>query len=254
MADIPNLALRRNQYRGQAMTRLLTALPLILLSGAAFGKTFECSEAFATAFGELTGEKAPVLVVATVNADGKTGTIKVADQEFQANYQVEGLDRTWRFFTADNQEYGYMFLISPDGTAAYYDHETSEGEPTYPDQAYLCRERKIEVSAPAIAEGEAPQALDQDELAAYQFAIAQKIRRNWSVPASASPDTLCVVNVRQLAGGEIVGVNIISCNGDDAVKRSVEAAIHRSSPLPEPSDPDLFSPILELILRPEREN
>jgi colicin import membrane protein len=89
-------------------------------------------------------------------------------------------------------------------------------------------------------------------MAAYQFAIAQRIRRNWSVPASASPDTLCVVNVRQLAGGEIVGVNIISCNGDDAVKRSVEAAIHRSSPLPEPSDPDLFRPLLELNLRPEQ--
>lgn len=91
-------------------------------------------------------------------------------------------------------------------------------------------------------------------MAAYQFAIAQKIRRNWSVPASARPDTLCVVNVRQLAGGEIVGVNIISCNGDDAVKRSVEAAIHRSSPLPEPSDPDLFRPLLELNLRPEQQN
>ena len=91
-------------------------------------------------------------------------------------------------------------------------------------------------------------------MAAYQYAISQRIRRNWSVPASASPDTLCVVNVRQLAGGEIVGVNIISCNGDDAVKRSVEAAIHRSSPLPEPSDPDLFSPILELSLRPEQQN
>lgn len=91
-------------------------------------------------------------------------------------------------------------------------------------------------------------------MAAYQYAISQKIRRNWSVPASASPDTLCVVNVRQLAGGEIVGVNIISCNGDDAVERSVEAAIHRSSPLPEPSSPDLFRPLLELNLRPEQQN
>ena len=124
------------------MIQFLTALPLILLSGAAFGKTFECGEAIAAALGELTGEKAPVLVVATVNADGKTGTIKVADQEFQAKYQVEGLDRTWRFFTADNQKYGYLFLIQPDGTAAYYDHETSKGEPTSPDQAYICRERQ----------------------------------------------------------------------------------------------------------------
>jgi colicin import membrane protein len=93
---------------------------------------------------------------------------------------------------------------------------------------------------------------DSPAMAAYQFAIAQKIRRNWSVPASARPDTVCVANVRQLAGGEIVGVTIISCNGDEAVKRSVEAAIHRSSPLPRPSDPDLFRPLLELNLRPEQ--
>jgi len=91
-------------------------------------------------------------------------------------------------------------------------------------------------------------------MAAYQFAIAQRIRKNWAVPASAKPDTLCVVSVRQLAGGEIIGVNIVSCNGDEAVKRSVEAAIRKASPLPEPSDPDLFRPLLELTLRPEQKN
>jgi len=91
-------------------------------------------------------------------------------------------------------------------------------------------------------------------MAAYQFAIAQKIRRNWSVPASASADTVCIVSVRQVPGGEIVGVTILSCNGDDAVKRSIEAAVRRSSPLPEPSNPDLFRPLLELDLRPEQQN
>ncbi len=91
-------------------------------------------------------------------------------------------------------------------------------------------------------------------MAAYQFAIAQRIRRFWSMPASAGADTVCVVTVRQLANGEIVGVNILSCNGDDAVKRSVEAAVNLSSPLPQPSDPDLFRPLLELTLRPEQQN
>ena len=89
---------------------------------------------------------------------------------------------------------------------------------------------------------------------AYKFAIAQRIRRSWSVPASADEDTLCTVRVRQIAGGEITGVTILSCNGDDAVKRSVEAAVHKASPLPEPSNPDLFRPILELNLRPELRN
>lgn len=92
------------------------------------------------------------------------------------------------------------------------------------------------------------------EMAAYQFAIAQRVRRSWAVPASAGPETKCTVRVTQLPGGEVVGVNIISCNGDDAVRRSVEAAIRRASPLPEPSDPDLFDRNLTLNLTLERDN
>jgi hypothetical protein len=60
MPDVTILVIRMNQYRERTMTRLLAALPLLLLSGAVFGKTFECSEAFATAFEGLTDEKALV--------------------------------------------------------------------------------------------------------------------------------------------------------------------------------------------------
>ena len=92
------------------------------------------------------------------------------------------------------------------------------------------------------------------EMDAYVYAIGQRIRRNWAVPASADAETRCTVLVTQLPGGDIVGVNIRSCNGDDAVKRSVEAAIRRSSPLPEPSDPDLFDRNLTLNLTMERDD
>lgn len=110
------------------------------------------------------------------------------------------------------------------------------------------RNQEIEDEENRLAANSSP-AMD-----AYKFAIAQRIRRSWSVPASADEDTLCTVRVRQIAGGEIVGVTILSCNGDDAVKRSIEAAVHRASPLPEPPTPDLFRPILELNLRPELQN
>ena len=92
------------------------------------------------------------------------------------------------------------------------------------------------------------------EMAAYQFAIAQKIRRNWAVPASAGPETRCTVRVTQLPGGEVVSVNVTSCNGDEAVVRSIEAAIRKSSPLPEPSNPDLFDRNLTLNLTLKRED
>lgn len=83
-------------------------------------------------------------------------------------------------------------------------------------------------------------AVDAGALAIYTAKIRQKIERNWSAPASAGAELQCSVRVRQVPGGEVVGVTILNCNGDDAVKRSVEAAIYRSSPLPEPSDPNLF--------------
>ena len=83
-------------------------------------------------------------------------------------------------------------------------------------------------------------AVDAGALAVYMAAIRQKIERNWSAPASAGAELQCSVRVRQVPGGEVVGVTILTCNGDDAVKRSVEAAIFKSSPLPEPSNPNLF--------------
>lgn len=83
-------------------------------------------------------------------------------------------------------------------------------------------------------------AVDAGALAIYVAQIRQKVERNWSAPASAGAELRCAVRVRQVPGGEVVGVTILNCNGDDAVKRSVEAAIYKSSPLPEPSDPNLF--------------
>ena len=78
------------------------------------------------------------------------------------------------------------------------------------------------------------------ELAAYRAKIIQKIEINWNVPASANSDLACQVRVRQVPGGIVMGVTILKCNGDDAVKRSIEAAVRASDPLPQPSSPSLF--------------
>jgi colicin import membrane protein len=105
----------------------------------------------------------------------------------------------------------------------------------------LRREAEAAARADEIAaEDSRLAAVDAGALALYMSQIREKIERNWSAPASASAELKCSVRVRQVPGGEVVGVTILSCNGDEAVKRSVEAAIYRSSPLPEPSDPNLF--------------
>ena len=86
--------------------------------------------------------------------------------------------------------------------------------------------------------------------AAYIFAIQQKIVRNWVRPPTATAGIECIVNVRQLPGGEVVNVSLGSCNGDEAVRRSIEAAVYRASPLPAPADPSVFDRNLRLEFRP----
>ncbi len=87
--------------------------------------------------------------------------------------------------------------------------------------------------------------------AAYMYAIQQRISRNWVKPPTATAGIECVVNIRQLPGGEVVSVNIGTCNADSVVRRSIEAAVHRASPLPTPSDPSVFDRDIRLIFRPE---
>lgn len=119
----------------------------------------------------------------------------------------------------------------------------------------LRRELEDEQRAEEIAdEARRLAARNSPAMDAYVFAISQKIGRNWSAPASADAETLCSVRVTQIPGGDITGVNILSCNGDEAVRRSVEAAIRRSSPLPVPSDPALFERTLTVNLRLARDD
>lgn len=88
-------------------------------------------------------------------------------------------------------------------------------------------------------------------LAQYIALIGQKIERNWIRPPSARPGLECVVQVTQIPGGQVVAVKVVRCNGDDAVIRSVEAAVYQASPLPDPPDASLFERRLQLIFRPQ---
>jgi colicin import membrane protein len=96
------------------------------------------------------------------------------------------------------------------------------------------------------------EALGSGELDRYIFAITQRIEQNWIRPASAQPGLECVVNVRQVPGGEVISATIERCNGDAAVQRSIEAAVFKASPLPEPSNPALFERNLRITFKPEQ--
>lgn len=102
-----------------------------------------------------------------------------------------------------------------------------------------------------LAEEEARQrAEDAGLLNQYIAMIEQRVVRNWNRPPSARPGLECEVNVSQAPTGMVLTVAIGRCNGDAAVRQSIEAAVLRSSPLPPPPDPRLFERNLKLIFRP----
>lgn len=80
--------------------------------------------------------------------------------------------------------------------------------------------------------------------------IQARIERAWIKPPSARSGINCVLHVTQVPGGEVTTATLGACNGDDAVKQSILDAVYRASPLPAPSDPNLFERNLELNFRP----
>jgi hypothetical protein len=166
-------------------------------------------------------------------------TMTLNGMEYAAAYVSEGLEHRWYINPEEGEEISsdYQVIVNADLTAGYYDFTGLEvGEEREAKTIFFCRftaETRYQTSNTEAAS-------ESGALAVYMAQIRQKIERNWSAPASANAELECSVRVRQIPGGEVIGVTILSCNGDEAVRRSVEAAVHRSSPLPEPSDPSLF--------------
>ncbi|MGD8976500.1 MAG: cell envelope integrity protein TolA [Gammaproteobacteria bacterium] len=110
-------------------------------------------------------------------------------------------------------------------------------------EADLARELEAEESRLAAARS--------GELAQYIALIQQRVTRNWIRPPEARPGLSCELYVTQIPGGEVVGVRFGRCNGDDVVRRSIEAAVFKASPLPRPSNPALFERNLVFEFKPE---
>jgi colicin import membrane protein len=87
-------------------------------------------------------------------------------------------------------------------------------------------------------------------LSTWNAQITARITRAWIRPPSARPGLECTLYLTQVPGGEIVGVKLGACNGDEAVKQSIQDAAYRASPLPPPPDPSLFERNLEVTFRP----
>ncbi|MFM1887052.1 MAG: hypothetical protein RL026_2209 [Pseudomonadota bacterium] len=118
--------------------------------------------------------------------------------------------------------------------------------------AQLQRQQEAELRDRLAAEERLRAAQANGLLAQYQARIRDRIERAWIRPASARAGLSCELRIRQIPGGEVVGVSLGACNGDEAVRQSIEAAAYRASPLPLPADPALFERNLVVTFRPEQ--
>lgn len=111
--------------------------------------------------------------------------------------------------------------------------------------------RESELSAQLEADARQAAARASGLAQQYMAQIRAKIEREWRRPPSATAGLNCEVRVTQVPGGVVTGVQVGRCNGDEAVRQSIEAAVIRASPLPEPPDPSLFDRNLVVTFRPE---
>jgi colicin import membrane protein len=119
------------------------------------------------------------------------------------------------------------------------------------DESRLKKEREAELKRRLAEEERRDAAVGAGLLEQYIAQIQARVQRNWNRPVTARPGINCVVHVTQVPGGEVVGVRVGECNGDDSVRASIEAAVLKASPLPEPPDPALFERNLRLEFKPD---
>ncbi|MET0657650.1 MAG: cell envelope integrity protein TolA [Steroidobacteraceae bacterium] len=84
----------------------------------------------------------------------------------------------------------------------------------------------------------------------YVAMIQEQIERNWNRPPSARPGLECEIRVSQSPNGVVLSAQVGRCNGDAAVRQSIEQAVLRASPLPQAPQRQLFERNLILIFKP----
>jgi colicin import membrane protein len=112
-------------------------------------------------------------------------------------------------------------------------------------------QREADLRAQLAAEEHLNAVQSSPAKAEYLSLITARINRAWIRPPSARSGVKCTVHITQVPGGEITHVTVTGCNGDEAVRQSVETAAYRASPLPAPSDPALFDPNIDVTFAPD---
>jgi len=104
-------------------------------------------------------------------------------------------------------------------------------------------QRKAEAEAREFKAGQAATKSDN-----YQAAIQAFVTQNWLRPPTAQVGLRCTLRIVQIPGGEVISAAIRgSCNGDEATRRSILAAVERGGTLPYRGFEDVFEREIDFI-------
>ncbi len=111
--------------------------------------------------------------------------------------------------------------------------------------------REAELKRQLAEEEGRSNAVDSGALAQYMSVLQQRINNNWNRPLSATSGVQCDIKISQTSNGTVVSAQVTQCNGDPALKQSIEQAVYKSSPLPLPQDSRLFERNLLFRFKPD---
>jgi colicin import membrane protein len=118
------------------------------------------------------------------------------------------------------------------------------------ERAAAARAARIAQLRQALAEDAQSNAKMRAATAGWISEVTQRVEAAWIKPPSARHNLSCIVHVTLVKGGAVAGASVGRCNGDEAVRESIEAAVYRASPLPPPPDPALYGQELNFVFAP----
>lgn len=91
------------------------------------------------------------------------------------------------------------------------------------------------------------------EVNKYKALIIQAISQHWILPEHVDRQLFSQFRIQLAPGGRVLSVSLIRSSGDPVLDRSAQAAIYKASPLPVPSDAEMFNLFrdISLTVRPE---
>jgi colicin import membrane protein len=98
------------------------------------------------------------------------------------------------------------------------------------------------------------QAQMSGEVDKYKALILNAIAKHWILPENADRSLASLFRLRLAPDGTVLEVVLLQSSGDPLLDRSAQTAIYKASPLPVPTDPQLFSLFRDnnLKVRPEQ--